>query len=113
MAQFESARGELDKAGLRVAFIAGQSCSGLLGAERHFRSHPSSFPYFCDKSRDVLRTYGVYRPVGMDGVRVAHPSVLLIDPQRKIRFIYIGENQSDRLTPEQVLKEFREQSGSQ
>lgn len=106
MAQFESMRKEFEKAGLGVVFIAGQSQRGLLGARRHFRKQASTFPYLCDESRKVLRDYGIYRAVGLDGVRVAHPSVFLLDPQGVVRFLHVGENQRDRISPEQLLEKF-------
>lgn len=107
MAQFESMREPLEKAGLGVAFIAGQARRGLLGAQRHFQKNSALLPYLCDERRQVLRDYGVYRALGLDGVRVAHPSVFLLDPQSIVRFSYVGENQRDRISPEQLLEEFR------
>lgn len=64
MAQFESMREPLEKAGLGVAFIAGQARRGLLGAQRHFQKNSDFFPYLCDERRQVLRDYGVYRALG-------------------------------------------------
>ena len=90
-----------------VAYIAGQSRRGLLGAERYFHKTPISFPYLCDGDRDVLRAYGVYRAVGLDGIRVAHPSVFLLDPAGVVRFLYVGKNQRDRVSPDRLLEEFR------
>ena len=107
MAQFESMREEFERAGLGLAYLAGQSRRGLLGAEGYFRNNPISFPYLCDQRRQVLRDYGVYRAVGLDGLRVAHPSVFLLDPEGIVRFFYVGENQRDRLSPQQLLEEFR------
>ncbi len=107
MAQFESMREEFEKAGVGVVFIAGQSRQGLLGAQRYFRRQAISFPYLCDEKRRVLRDYGIYRAVGLDGVRLAHPSLFLLDPQGVVRFLHVGENQRDRISPEQLLEEFR------
>lgn len=112
MAQFESMREQLEKAGVGVAYVAGQSRRGLLGAEHHFLKNPMSFPYLCDERREVLRAYGVYRAVGLDGVRVAHPSLFLLDPERTVRFLYVGKDQRDRVSAEQLLEEFLKRFGS-
>jgi len=32
----------------------------------------------------------------MDALNIAHPAMLVIDPERNVRFIYRGDNQSDR-----------------
>jgi len=111
MAQFESMRGQFEERGVRVAYIAGQSRAGLFGAQGFVRKHRLSFPYLCDETRDVLRAYGIYRPLAVDGVRVAHPSVFLIAPGGTIRFLYVGKNQYDRPSPEQVLEEARTRVG--
>ena len=108
MAQFESMRKEFEAAGVGVAYIAGQARSGLLGAQRYFHKAPAAFPYLCDEGREILRAYGVYRAMGLDGVRVAHPSVFLLDAERTVHFLYVGENQKDRVAPERLLEEFRE-----
>ncbi len=107
MAQFEAMRKQLEEAGLGIAYIAGQARNGLLGAARYFHRTPTSFPYLCDEARDVLRAYGVYRAIGLDGVRVAHPSVFLLDSSGRVRFLHVGENQKDRVAPERLLEEFR------
>ena len=112
MAQFESKREELEKAGLGVVYVAGQSRRGLLGAERYVRKHPISVPYLCDERRQVLRAYGVYRALGLDGLRVAYPTVFLLDPEGAVRFLYVGDHQRDRLSPERLLEEFHRRFGS-
>ena len=103
MAQFESSRPQLDAAGIGVAYIAGQSRTGVMGAAKWIRQHGILYPYLCDESRDVIKAYGIYRPLALDGIRVAHPATFLIDPQRVIRHIFVGANQKERMWPEQVL----------
>jgi len=39
----------------------------------------------------------------MDALNIAHPATLVIDPERSARFIYRGDNQSDRAPLEQVM----------
>jgi len=39
----------------------------------------------------------------MDALNIAHPATLVIDPERSVRFIYRGDNQSDRAPLEQVM----------
>ncbi len=105
MAQFESSRPQFDAAGIGVAYIAGQSRTGVVGAAGWIRKHNIQYPYLCDESREVIKSYGIYRPLALDGVRVARPATFLIGPDRVIRFLYVGKNSTDRLWPEQVLAE--------
>lgn len=99
-------REEFEKASVGVAYIAGQSCRGLLGAQSWIREHKIEYPYLCDAKREVVRSYGVYNPISLDGVHVAHPAVFLLDPERRVRFFYVGRTSTDRVPPERVLEEF-------
>ena len=105
MARLESIRQQLEERKLSLAFVAGQKKDGPLGAGGYFEKNPLSFPYLLDHRREVIKAYGVYRPVGLDGVRTAHPSTFLLDPSGQVRWIYVGENQTDRPDMELVLEQ--------
>lgn len=105
MARFEPLQKHFQERQVAVAFIAGQKKDGPLGAGRYFKKHALPYPYLLDQPRDVIKAYGVYRPVGVDGIRTAHPSTFLIDRSGRVRWIYVGENQFDRPAPETVLEQ--------
>lgn len=105
MARYESQRKQFEDRGAGVAFIAGQSEGGLLGAGRYLRKSALAFPYLLDRDRAVIKAYGIYRPIGLDGVRTAHPSTFLLDQAGRIRWIYVGRDQRDRPEPHEVLEQ--------
>src|SRR5439155_27268530 len=48
-----------------------------------------------EAGREVAREYGVFRAISMDGIRVARPSVFLINPAGEIAFAYVGRDDHD------------------
>lgn len=105
MTRFESLEKQFQDRQAAVAFVAGQKKDGPLGAGGYLEEHPLSHPYLLDQRREVIKAYGVYRPLGVDGIRTAHPSTFLIDASGRVRWIYVGENQKDRPAMEDVLNE--------
>ena len=105
MTRYGSSVKEFEAAETQVAFVAGQKKDGLLGAGGYFEKHPLPFPYLLDQPRDVVKAYGVYKPIGIDGINVAQPSTFLVDASGSIRWIYVGRSQFDRPDPEDVLKQ--------
>jgi len=53
------------------------------------------FPILADERRQVARDYGVYRAVSLHGIGVTRPSAFVIDRRGIIRFIYVGEGETD------------------
>ncbi len=62
-----------------------------------------TFPLVSDSGKKVIHLYGVYNP----STRLPHPTVFILDRERKIRWIYRGKNYTDRPDARLVLKEFR------
>jgi peroxiredoxin len=60
----------------------------------------ASYPILADADHAVADTYGVFNLLG-DGVNT--PSVFVIDPSRRIVWLYIGQNDSDRPKPDEIL----------
>ena len=48
----------------------------------------------------VISAYGL----AMDGDDIAVPATLVIDQQKQIHWKYVGEDMTDRPSPEQVLE---------
>ena len=105
MTRYGSFVKQFETAGTQVAFVAGQKKDGLMGAGGYFEQHPLPFPYLLDQPRDVVKAYGVYKPIGIDGINVAQPSTFLVDASGKIRWIYVGRSQFDRPSPEEALRQ--------
>jgi peroxiredoxin len=95
---------EFTRRELSVVLIAAQKIQGLFGAQKFVAEHPYPFPILFDETREVTQSYGVYRLVGVDAFRIAHPAVFLLDPELKIRWIAVSPNQSTRPSTEELIR---------
>ena len=62
------------------------------------------FNILIDESRDVVRAYGVWHPVGVFSWNIARPALFLIDPTGAIRYSFIADRQDEFPTHEAILK---------
>ncbi len=53
------------------------------------------FPLLADPDRAAIRRYGVYVRASFESWNIARPSVFLVDPGGRIRFISVGSHQRD------------------
>ena len=53
------------------------------------------FPLLADPDRSAIRRYGVYVRLNFESWNIARPSVFLVDPRGRIRFISVGSHQRD------------------
>jgi len=104
MAQFESHRQEIGKAGVQLAFVAAERRDGLWKPQKFLEKHPVSFAFLLDEDRAVTKAYGLYHAIGFDAFDIAHPATLLIDHAGKVRYIYRGSSQLDRAPIDEVLE---------
>jgi len=104
MAQLEPLKGEIEKAGASVLYIAAEKRGGLFKPERFLAEHPVSFPFLLDEDRKVTKAYGLHHRIGMDAFNIAHPATLVVDLGGAIRYLYVGANQHDRAPMEKVLE---------
>lgn len=104
MAQFEPLKAEFDQQKAKVWFIAAEKRHGIWSPEKFFETHPLSFPFLLDEDRAVTKAYGVYQRLGVDAINIARPATFVVGADRKIRFLYVGQSQVDRLPMEQVLR---------
>ena len=44
----------------------------------------------------MTKAYRLYHRLGLDAINIAHPAPLVIDRERKVNYIYRGDNQNDR-----------------
>jgi peroxiredoxin len=111
MAQFESRKKDLEASGTVMAFIAAEKRDGVWKPGKFLDKHPISVPFLLDEDRTVTKAYGVHNALSTDALNIAHPATFVIDRDGKVRFIYRGENQNDRVALDEVLKAIGKISG--
>lgn len=107
MAQFEPMKAELEKAGAQTIFIAAQKREGMFKPAQFLEKHPVAFPFLLDEDRSVTKAYGLYHRFGKDAINIAHPATMVIDNGGTVRYIYRGDNQTDRTPMEAILEAVR------
>jgi peroxiredoxin len=107
MAQFEPVKSELEQVAAKVVFIAAEKRDGIFKPVKFLEKHPGPFPFLLDEDRTVTKAYGLYHRLAKDAINIAHPATLVIDGGGTVRYIYRGENQSDRAPMERVLEAVR------
>jgi peroxiredoxin len=112
MAQFEPMKSELDQAGAQVVFIAAEKRDGMFKPVKFLGKRPVAFPFLLDEDRTVTKAYGLYNRLAKDAINIAHPATLVIDSGGTVRYIYRGENQSDRAPIERVIEAVRKLAAS-
>jgi peroxiredoxin len=72
---------------------------------RYVEERGLPFNILIDDTREVLKAYGVWHPFGLDAWNIARPALFLIDRAGQIRYSFIGRNQADFPSHEQILAE--------
>lgn len=98
---------EIGQAGAELVYIAAEKARGVWNPAKFLQSHPVSYPFLLDEDRSVTKAYGLYHRLGMDAINIAHPATLVVDRQRKVAYIYRGDNQTDRAPLSQVMEAVR------
>ena len=62
------------------------------------------FDVLIDERQDVIRAYGVWHRFGFVVRSVARPAAFLIDPDGSIRASWIGSNQTQFPSAEEILE---------
>jgi peroxiredoxin len=107
MAQFEPHKEEIAQLGASVTYVAAEKRDGVWKPAKYLTQHPVSFPFLLDEDRAVTKAYGLYHALGHDAFRIADPATLIIDRSGTVRYIYRGDNQTDRAPIEEVLDDLR------
>jgi peroxiredoxin len=103
MTQFESRRPEIEAAGAQLVFIAAEKRDGVWRPAKFLEKHPIASVFLLDEDRTVTKAYGLHNALGKDAINIAHPATLAIDRSDVLRYIYRGDNQSDRAPLDDVL----------
>jgi peroxiredoxin len=112
MAQFELMKAEFERSGTQVVFIAAEKRDGMFKPVKSLAKHPVSFPFLLDEDRTVTKAYGLYHWLATDAINIAHPATLLVDSGGTVRYIYRGDNQTDRAPAEGLMEAVRKVSAS-
>ena len=72
---------------------------------RYVEDRGLPFNILIDETRAVTKAYGVWHPIGLDAWNIARPALFLIDRSGSIRYSFIGRNQEDFPSHEQILGE--------
>ncbi len=84
--------------------VAAISVDDARGAAGMAQLVGAEFPVLADPTRRTAMAYGVFDLLG-DGV--AAPSVFAIDPDRTVRWAYVGRGAGDRLVSADILARMR------
>jgi len=93
-------------------FVAAEKREGMFKPAKFLEKHPVSLPFLLDEDRAVTKAYGLYHRLGKDAFNIAHPATVIIDSGGTVRYIYRGENQTDRAPVEQVMEAVRRVAAS-
>lgn len=105
MAQFEPQKGEIERLGASLVYIAAEKREGLWKPQKYFGEHPVAFPFLLDENRSVTKAYGLYHALGASAFRIAHPATVIVDGGGIVRYLYRGNSQVDRVPLEEVMAE--------
>jgi peroxiredoxin len=108
MAQFEPHKEEISTLGASLVYVAAEKKKGVWKPTKYFSKHPVSFPFLLDERRSVTKSYGLYHPLGHDAFRIAHPATLIVDRSGTVRYVYRGDDQTDRAPIEEIFDALRE-----
>ena len=67
-----------------------------------------TFPLLVDKTRDVIKSYGVYHWLSLEAYNIARPATFIIDKTGIIRYMYIGSHQFDLPKQIEILESLKE-----
>ena len=108
MAQFEPHKEEIGRLGANLTYIAAEKRNGAWKPAKCLSQHPVSFPFLLDEDCSVTKSYGLYHALGHDAFRIAHPATVIVDRGGAVRYIYRGDNQTDRAPIAEILDALRE-----
>ena len=107
MAQFEPLKNEIEHSKAQLVYVVAEKAGGIWKPAKFLKKHPISFPFLLDEDRSVTKAYGLFNRLAVDAINIARTATLVIDSGGKVRYLYRGENQTDRAPLEQVMAAVR------
>lgn len=89
--------------GRRGAEIVAISSEDRAQAAQIKREEALPFPILSDPEHRVIDAYGVFHDDEPKGRPIARPATFVLDAVGAIRYRYVGENPSDRPSPDEIL----------
>jgi peroxiredoxin len=74
---------------------------------RYIEDSGLPFNILVDDSRETVKAYGVWHPVGLDAWNIARPAVFLLDRQGIIRYSFVASSQFEFPTHEELVEQIR------
>jgi|ERR1700721_3117202 len=108
MTQLESRRSDIDATGAQLAFIAAEKRDGVWKPGKFLEKHPIASVFLLDEDRVVTKAYGLHNALSFDAINIARPATFVIDRGGIIRYIYRGDNQFDRASPDELIGALRQ-----
>ena len=90
--------------------IAGQWPRELRG---YAEKNGITFPLLVDKTRNVIKSYGVYHWLSLEAYNIARPATFIIDRTGTIRYMYISSHQFDLARQSEILESLKEIAAQQ
>jgi peroxiredoxin len=87
---------------VQVAAVVAQRSAKV---KRYIEDHGLPFDILVDDSRDTVKAYGVWHPVGFDAWNIARPALFLIDREGVIRFSFVASWQTEFPTHEEIVEQ--------
>ena len=88
--------------GVQVAAIVAQRSEKV---KRFIEESGLPFEILVDDSRQTVKAYGVWHPVGIDAWNIARPALFLVDRQGLIRYSFVASWQAEFVSHEEILEE--------
>ena len=85
--------------------IAGQWPRELRG---YAEKNGITFPLLVDKTREVIKSYGVYHWLSLEAYNIARPATFIIDKTGIVRYMYIGSHQFDLVQQAEVVESLKQ-----
>ena len=63
------------------------------------------FDLLVDDTRETVKAYGVWHPVGFDAWNIARPALFIIDREGVIRYVFVADWQTEFPEHEDILRE--------
>ena len=71
---------------------------------RYIEENGLPFDILIDERRDMAKAYGVWHRIGLDALNIARPAVFLIEQDGSIGYSFIGDNQREYPTQQELAR---------
>jgi peroxiredoxin len=88
--------------GVQVVAIVAQRSEKV---KRFIEDTGLPFHILVDDSRETVKAYGVWHPIGFDAWNIARPALFLVDRQGIIRYSFVASSQFEFPTHEEIVRE--------